>query len=98
MGDLVTDRRGLAIDDPGERLATTGTLRRDQHLGVIGGQLGKFLGTSIASLAVNLVVLGILVELLGFWYIFGQMGAIAVAVIVNFALNSLWVFSDRPRN
>jgi dolichol-phosphate mannosyltransferase len=71
---------------------------RRRELRVIGGQLGKFLGTSIASLAVNLVVLGILVELLGFWYIFGQMGAIAVAVIVNFALNSLWVFSDRPRN
>jgi dolichol-phosphate mannosyltransferase len=71
---------------------------RRRKLRVVGGQLGKFLGTSVASLAVNLLVLSFLVEYLGLWYILGQMGAIAVAVIVNFALNSLWVFSDRPRN
>ncbi len=78
------------------KIWTFGDRRRE--IRIIGGQLGKFLGTSVASLAVNLAVLSFLVEVLGFWYIFGQMGAIGVAVIVNFALNSLWVFSDRPRN
>ncbi len=61
---------------------------------VVGSQLSKFVVASLAALAVNLVVLNALVELLGFSKVLAQVGAIAVAVLVNFGLSSRWVFRE----
>ena len=70
---------------------------RRREAGVIGRQLGKFMATSIISLSINLLILNLLVESFGLWYLLGQLIAIGVAVIVNFSLNSLWVFRGRAK-
>ena len=70
---------------------------RRREAGVIGRQLGKFMATSIISLSINLLVLNLLVEIFGLWYLLAQLFAIGVAVTVNFSLNSLWVFRGRKK-
>ncbi len=65
---------------------------------VVGVQLGRFLVSSLIALGINLVVLIVLVEVLGLWYLLAQLLAIGVAVMANFSLSSRWVFGDRPSN
>ncbi len=68
--------------------------RRSEAL-VVGRQLVSYLVASLISLSINLMVLGILVEIFDFYYLIAQLLAIAFAVTANFSMNSLWVFGGR---
>lgn len=62
---------------------------RDDHAGF---QAARFFAVSLVGLAVNLAVLLLLVDVLGFGALPSQAVAVAVATPVNFIGNKLWTF------
>lgn len=59
-----------------------------------GNKYVKFFIISIASLLINLVLLYFFTDILGVYYMFSQILAIAVALWINFLGNKLWTFKD----
>jgi len=55
-------------------------------------QWAKFLAVSVVGLVANLVVLVLLTQGLGVWYIFGQLAGIGAGTLLNFGLSRAWVF------
>ncbi|MBW2977447.1 GtrA family protein [Candidatus Woesearchaeota archaeon] len=54
----------------------------------------KYFLISLSSLAINLIVLSILVELFGLWYMFSQAIAIVMAGLNNYIWNKKLTFKD----
>ena len=52
----------------------------------------KYLIISVFSLGINLMILSILVEVFGLWYMFSQVIAITIAGLNNFFWNRYWTF------
>jgi len=69
---------------------TFGDLRFDRS--IVVAQLAKYVSASLLALGINVGVLWVAVELLGFWYLLGQLAAILVAVFATFTVSSRWVF------
>ena len=64
----------------------------DAAEGHAGFQAARFFAVSVVALGVNLIVLALLVDELGFPEIPAQAIAVAVATPVNFIGNKLWTF------
>lgn len=69
------------------------TFREDIKEKVIGKGV-KFAIICIIAMIVNLLILFILVEYFTIFYLFAEVGAIAVAFFVNFFGNRFWTFRD----
>lgn len=69
------------------------TFRAAALAGRARGQAPRFLAVSLAGLAVNLVALGVLVDIGGFPEIPSQAVAVALALPVNFLGNRVWTFA-----
>ena len=52
----------------------------------------KFATVSLMALAVNLLFLYFFTEIIGMYYLFSQVLAIALALVINFIGNKLWTF------
>ena len=70
------------------------TFEEDIKEKVIGKGV-KFSIVCIIALSVNLIVLFILVEFFGIFYLLAEIGAICVAFFVNFFGNRFWTFRHR---
>ncbi|TES95224.1 GtrA family protein [Patescibacteria group bacterium] len=55
-------------------------------------QFGRFLVVSIIGLGLNVLILYILVEFAGMWYILAKVLATGVVLIWNFFANKYWTF------
>jgi dolichol-phosphate mannosyltransferase len=64
--------------------------------GSVSGQYAKFFAVSLASLAINLGALFVLVDIGHLWYMVGQIIAIVAATACNFAGNKAWTFRATP--
>jgi len=53
---------------------------------------GKFLVVSLIALGINLIFLYLFTEILGIYYMFSQVLAIGISLIINFIGNKLWTF------
>ena len=73
------------------------TFEEDIKEKVIGKGI-KFSIICILALIVNLLVLFILVEYFGIFYLFAEVGAIGVAFFVNFFGNRFWTFRHRVKS
>ena len=58
-------------------------------------QLFKYTLARLVGLGINLIVLTILVEIFGMWYILAKVFATAVALIWNFLIAKNWIFSKK---
>ena len=57
----------------------------------------KFLATAFGGLLLNTVTIYVLINVLGFYYLAGQLLATAVTLIWNFAINTVWTFRIRNK-
>lgn len=55
-------------------------------------KFGQFLFVSVIALGVNLSFLYLFTEMLGIYYLFSQIFAIAISLMVNFVGNKFWTF------
>lgn len=53
----------------------------------------KYVIVSLSGLGINLLIMFLLVNLLGVWYIWAQVIVIIVVPISNFTLNRYWAFA-----
>lgn len=53
----------------------------------------KYLLTCIIGLSFNTGIMFLTVQVLGWWYLIGQLCTLAIVPIFNFTLNKFWVFS-----
>lgn len=53
----------------------------------------KYMIVSISGLGINLLIMFLLVNLIGVWYIWAQMVVIVIVPISNFFLNRYWAFA-----
>jgi putative flippase GtrA len=52
----------------------------------------RFLIVSLVAFCLNAGVMYLTVNVLGWWYVWGQLSAVMVVPPVNFLLNSYWTF------
>jgi putative flippase GtrA len=57
----------------------------------------RYLGVTLATLALNTLVFWLLAEMLGIFYVASQVLTICIIVPVNFVLNRLFTFASLPR-
>ncbi|WHY19015.1 GtrA family protein [Paenibacillus sp. G2S3] len=53
----------------------------------------KYMIVSISGLGINLLIMFLMVNLIGLWYIWAQMAIIIIVPISNFFLNRYWAFA-----
>lgn len=66
-----------------------------------GGEASRFLKFCLvgaSGVVVNLGLLWILTEIVGFFYLVSAAFSIEASILSNFALNELWTFRDRARS
>ncbi len=61
-------------------------------------QLGKYVFSHSFAYGLNLLILVILVEIFGLWYLLAKVFATAISAIVNFLLSKKWVFGKTSNN
>ncbi|MGH7909148.1 MAG: GtrA family protein [Thermodesulfobacteriota bacterium] len=61
------------------------------------GQMWKFGTVGLLGVGINLVLLTLLVEVFGWYYLHAAVIAIICAGAFNFTLNKFFTFSDRKR-
>lgn len=54
----------------------------------------KYIIVSLLGLGINLLLMFLLVELLGLWYIWAQMVVLVIVPVFNFFLNRYWAFRN----
>lgn len=57
--------------------------------------LPKYVLVCITGFMLNTILILVTVELMHWWYIYGQLAALAVVPVCNFLLNRHWVFGGR---
>ena len=58
-------------------------------------QFSKYIFSHALAYGLNLIILIILVEIFGLWYILAKVFATAVSAICNFLLTKMWVFGAK---
>ena len=58
----------------------------------ISSRYPKFIFVSVIALIINLIVLYVLVEFFGIWYILAQIFGISTNLLINFFGNKIWTF------
>jgi putative flippase GtrA len=56
--------------------------------------LPRYIAVSLSGLSLNTGIMYVTVNILGWWYIFGQVVAIFVVPLSNFLLNFYWSFRE----
>lgn len=59
-------------------------------------KIGKYLAVSIFVTIMDVVMLGLLVEIMGLYYIYATTISYIIAFLTKFIMNRNWVFKDNP--
>ncbi len=60
-------------------------------------RIGKFAAVGLSGLAVNEILLFLLTDTFGFYFVLSGIIAVETSIITNFLLNERWTFSDRNK-
>ena len=72
--------------------------KKKKNYSLFAKQAVKYYSVGVTGVLVNLGILYLLTDFLGFWYLASQIIAISVSITTNFFFNRSWTFRDSIEN